>query len=272
MGLGQVALGVASLVMGMHHLRTGARRLSGTYDEGMEGYGGMDARRGAVPAPRSIQVPGRAFIDSGRRAVSTPNGQVPMRMRGFHIRTLDDRIKYLRRLAVEGKLDPEIYAFARKAVNRRCGNRWCIDEKDNLGEAKALFGALRQRKPPRMSARDVEAAGRVFRQIRNNVRYTSDISGVDTYQRPSHTLSLHGGDCDDYSTLTCATLGSVGIPCRFKVIRTKGAKDWNHIYAQAGFPRANPQRWISMDSSVNMPFGWEAPKRMVAASRVFRVR
>jgi transglutaminase-like putative cysteine protease len=118
---------------------------------------------------------------------------------------------------------------------------------------------------------DAAAARALFGNIRQNVRYTSDIMGVDTYQRPAHTLGLKSGDCDDYSSLTCSSLGSLGIPCRYKVIRTKGARDWNHIYAQAGFPRANPTRWISMDSSVNMPFGWEAPKSMVADSRTFRV-
>jgi transglutaminase-like putative cysteine protease len=147
-----------------------------------------------------------------------------------------------------------------------------VREKDNLGEARALFGAIQQRVPPQATRADVATARNVFNNLRRNIRYTSDIEGVDTYQKPAHTLALRTADCDDYSTLTCATLGSVGIPCRYKVIRTKGANDWNHIYPQAGFPRANPQRWISMDSSVNMPFGWEAPQRMVAASKVFRVR
>lgn len=188
-----------------------------------------------------------------------------MQMRSFNIRTLDDRIRYLQKLVDNGKRDPQIYAFARRALTKRCGNSWCISEKDNLGEAKAIFSAMRSTQNA-----DIAAAKSVFRNIRRNVRYTSDIAGVDTYQKPSHTLRLNSGDCDDYSTLTCSALGSVGIPCRFKVIRTRGANDWNHIYPQAGFPRANPKRWISMDSSVNMPFGWEAPPKMVAASRVFR--
>jgi hypothetical protein len=211
-------------------------------------------------------------MDSGRTNVAMPNGATEsMRMRSFNIRTLDDRIGYLKRLADEGKRDPNVYAFARRATSRRCGSRWCIDEKDNLGEARALFGAMRGSNPPKLSPRDIATARHMFQNIRSNVRYTSDIAGVDTYQKPSHTLALHSGDCDDYSSLTCSGLASLGIPCRYKVIRTKGAKDWNHIYAQAGFPRKNPTRWISMDSSVNMPFGWEAPPKMVAASRVFRV-
>ncbi len=265
MSLGHFALGVASLVMGVHHLSKGAQRLGMLRGGDLEG---MTADR-AMPAPGTY--PGRAFHNSGRGNVITPGGPRSMQMQSFNIRTLEDRIRYLHKLADDGKRDPEVYAFARRALSRRCGSGWCVPEKDNLGEARTLHGALRRAVPPRVSGRDMAAARGLFGNIRKNVRYTSDIANVDTYQKPGHTLALRTGDCDDYSTLTCASLQSIGIPCRYKVIRTKGAKDWNHIYAQAGLPRQKPTRWISMDSSVNMPFGWEAPPSMVAASRVFRV-
>jgi transglutaminase-like putative cysteine protease len=212
-------------------------------------------------------------MDSGRSMVSTPAGRVPMQMRTYNIRTLDDRIEHLRRHVDQGKRDPQVYAFARRATSRKCGGKWCVPEKDNLGETKALFDALKRANPraAKSANRDVAQARQVFGNQRGNVRYTSDIMGVDTYQKPAHTIALKAGDCDDHASLACSSLGSVGIPCRFKVIRTRGAKDWNHIYAQAGLPRHNPTHWISMDSSVNMPFGWEAPKSMVAASRTFRV-
>ncbi len=277
MSLSQVALGLASIALGINSLRSGVGRLSNASSAAKTRQrprpntridsNFMD--REAMPAP--VAVRGRAFANSGYRSVMASNGQrVPMQMRSFNIRTLDDRIDYLRRLVDTGKRDPQVYAFTRRAVTKKCGTKWCIDEKDNLSEAKAIFDAVRGSRPA-SSRGDLAAARNLFRQIRGSVRYTSDIAGVDTYQKPAHTLALKSGDCDDYSTLTCASLQSVGIPCRFKVIRTKGANDWNHIYPQAGFPRQNPTRWVSMDSSVNMPFGWEAPPKMVAASRVFRV-
>src|SRR5262249_22543060 len=105
------------------------------------------------------------------------------------------------------------------------------------------------------------------------VRYTSDILNIDTYQNPRRTLGdLHGGDCDDYTSSICALLLSIGIPCRFKVIRTKESSEWNHIYAQGGLPRANPTRWFTLDASVDKPFGWEAPASLVAESRIFSAR
>ena len=64
----------------------------------------------------------------------------------------------------------------------------------------------------------------------------------------------------------------VGIPCRLKGIRTKGADDWNHIYVQMGTPRRGPRKWIAFDASVDKPAGWEAPKSQIAASRLFPLR
>ena len=170
-------------------------------------------------------------------------------MRIYPVKSLDDRIVRIRERVARGMVDPKVYGFARRVVNQKCGDNWCIPEKDNLKEMEAIFKA-----------------------VRKNVRYTSDILGVDTYQHPKHTLGLNGGDCDDYSSLLCSLLLSLGIPCRLKVIRTRDAKEWNHIYAQGGLPRAAPTRWYSLDASVPKPFGWEAPASMVADTRIFSVR
>jgi transglutaminase-like putative cysteine protease len=194
--------------------------------------------------PQTTQTGPRGSL--GETFIPTPSGKI--RLRTYTIRNLDERIVHLRKLALAGKKDPAIYEFARRAVNAKCGANWCVPEKDNLAEARALFNA-----------------------VRKNVRYTSDIAGVDSYQKPGHTLNLRTGDCDDYSTLACAAAGSLGMPCRFKVIRTKDSPTWNHIYAQIGFPRRGPRKWVAFDASVDMPFGWEPPASMVAESRVFNI-
>lgn len=272
MSFKEVALGLASLAVGLNSLKKGFGHLSAAQAPQRNprfsaDFGGFADGPGRPAPRRPARMPGTPFANTGYRTVQASNGaRVPMQMRSFNIKTLDDRIAYLRRLVDAGKREPQVYAFTRRAVSRRCGEKWCVPEKDNLAEAKAIFGAMRNPNSP-----DLVAARKLFRSIRGNVRYTSDIAGVDTYQKASHTLALRTGDCDDYSTLTCSALQSIGIPCRFKVIRTKGANDWNHIFPQAGFPRLNPTKWVSMDSSINMPFGWEAPPRMVADSRVFRV-
>jgi len=226
MSLGHVALGFASIVIGLHQVSAGMRRLKGGR------------------APRQLAGPG-----FGKNPLMTQKGKTPVgniRLRTYRIRNLEERIRHLRDLVQQGKRDPVIYAFARQAVNKKCGKDWCIPEKNNLRELQALYAA-----------------------IRHNVRYTSDISGVDSYQKPRHTLALRTADCDDYSTLVCAAAATLGLPCRFKVIRTRGAPEWNHIFAQVGLPRKNPTKWISLDASVNMPMGWQAPPSMVDASKVF---
>lgn len=216
MGLGQVVLGLASLALGFQQLKNGTRVLG--------------------EATRRSQGLGR--VSQARTGT----------MRVLNVRNLDGRINHLRERVAKGKVDPDIYTFTRAAITKRCGNRWCINEKDTAREAEAIFNA-----------------------VRSHVRYTSDIAGIDTYQNPAKTLKLRAGDCDDYSSLICASLLSAGIPCRFKVIRTKGSNEWNHIYAQAGLPRQRPTRWVTMDASVPVSFGWEAPQSMVAESKVFSV-
>lgn len=231
MSLGKIVLGVAGIALGLRQIKNGADHLR------QAGGSAPSVSRG-TPVSRGTNRP---LSDV---TFNTPQG--PVRLKTHTIRNLDDRIVHLRKLVEQGKRDPVIYEFARNAVNGKCGPSWCTPEKDNLAEAKALFKA-----------------------IRANVRYTSDIAGIDSYQKPAHTLRFRTGDCDDYSILTCAAALSLGLPCRFKVIKTKGSPDWNHIYAQIGFPRRAPTKWVSFDASVNMPFGWEAPANMVDAHRVF---
>jgi hypothetical protein len=193
--------------------------------------------------------PGRGRTPVGGRHQRRVVGGQPVQMSIYPVKSLDDRINRIRDRVAKGMVDPQVYGFARKVVNQKCGGTWCIPEKDNLKEMQAIFQA-----------------------VRKNVRYTSDIHNIDTYQHPKHTLGLNGGDCDDYSSLLCSLLLSLGIPCRLKVIQTKDSRDWNHIYAQGGLPRAAPTRWYSLDASVPKPFGWEAPRNMVTKSRIFPVR
>lgn len=230
MSFGQVALGFASIVIGLHQLSSGVRRV-----------GGVPRARGRRRSLSSSLTPPTPLLTQHGK---TPVGNI--RLRTYRIRNLEERIRHLRDLVQQGKRDPVVYEFARRAINKKCGRDWCIPEKDNGRELRALFNA-----------------------IRRNVRYTSDIAGVDSYQKPRHTLALRTADCDDYSTLICAAAATLGLPCRFKVIRTRGAPEWNHIFSQVGLPRKRPAHWVSLDASVAMPMGWQAPFSMVADSKVF---
>jgi len=78
-------------------------------------------------------------------------------------------------------------------------------------------------------------------------------------------------NCDDYASLICACLQSIGYPVRLRVIRTQGAADWNHIYALVGLPPRGPTKWVPLDASIAKPAGWEAPPKMIADQRDFKV-
>lgn len=77
--------------------------------------------------------------------------------------------------------------------------------------------------------------------------------------------------CDDYSIVLASMLQSVGYPVKLRVIRTKDADDWNHIYVLVGLPPRQPTEWISLDGSVEKAAGWEAPKDIIAEIRDFSV-
>jgi len=163
--LGNVVLGLASVVLGLRQLSVGARHLSSPSNTTRSQRASRTSGRGSARSSSSTYV--RGF--EGQHA-KTPSGDI--RLKTHQIKNLDERIEYLRKLVEQGKRDPVVYEFARRAVNKKCGSNWCVPEKDNLAEIKALFQA-----------------------IRGNVRYTSDIAGIDSYQAPRHTLKLRTGDC-----------------------------------------------------------------------------
>ena len=227
--------------------------------------GGKRIAKAMSASPRSRDLSDAPFLPPGaglrsgspRRAPPrvSSSGRMqtlagPIRSRRMPVRNLDDRMKQISALANEGKFDPSVIAWTRRELSQKCrdgsnGEQWCAKEKDTRAEAAAIFRAMRR-----------------------DIRYTSDILGADTYQHPRVTLRLRTGDCDDYSSLGCAALMSAGIPCRFKVVQTKDSDTPNHIYIPAG-SRGNPQQWFSLDASVPVKPGWEVPPSMVAKSWIY---
>lgn len=230
MDLSRIILGIAGLAVAANGMKRSVEYIS----DGLE-------KKNKLPP----------LIDQGKHQRTLAG---PVRTTRRVVRSLEERITQISDLANQGKFDPEVIAWTRAQLSRKCrpgnnGEQWCVPEKNTLAEVKAIHDGLRR-----------------------DVRYTSDINGADTYQHPRVTLRLKTADCDDYSSLAAAALMSVGIPVRFKVIRTKDASTWNHIYVQAGVPKSRPQRWISIDASMPNGVGWEAPPSLVAESKIFYVQ
>lgn len=234
MDLGELMLGLAAVALGASTFKKGVERI----------------HRATQPSQTSVgRITAMPPVLSQGKHVQTRSG--PMRTTLHEVRSLDDRIAAIAKKANEGKTDPRVIAWARKELSRKCrsgwnGEQWCVPEKDTLAEIEAIYKALRR-----------------------DIRYTSDVVGVDTYAHPKRTLEMGGGDCDEYSATACAALMSIGIPCRFKVIRTKDSPTWNHIYVEAATSKQNPTKWIALDASVAAKPGWEAPKSMVAETKIY---
>lgn len=173
----------------------------------------------------------------------------PYKTTMYQVSTIQQRIARCIDMTNKGRNNAAVREFATRAVAKKCGGKWCVAEKDYLGEVEAVYGA-----------------------VRNNVRYVRDTFNADLFQSPMRTMQFRSGDCDDFSILIAALLQSIGYPVRFRVIRTRGSSDWNHIYNMVGLPPRAPRKWVPVDGSVGYGVGWQAPARMVAAHKDFEVK
>jgi len=82
--------------------------------------------------------------------------------------------------------------------------------------------------------------------VRDNIRYTKDIFGVETLHSVINVLNLGYGDCDDQTMLISAMLESIGHPTRLKAVGfSKGSL--SHIYAQV-FVNG---KWVAVETTMD---------------------
>jgi len=99
----------------------------------------------------------------------------------------------------------------------------------------------------------------LFEYVRDHIRYSRDIQGVETVQIPAVTLDLAQGDCDDKSTLLAALLASVGHKTRFVAVGYSRPGAYSHVFVEVFVDGA----WMPLDATVLQPLGW-APRAAVA--------
>lgn len=167
----------------------------------------------------------------------------------IEVHTLEDRIALISELIIAGRRDGKIWKDSRQILGRKCGEDWCVAERDYDGEVKALFYDLQGR-----------------------VRYVLDPIDFDTYARTGLTLDAAGGDCDDAAITLGSYLGSVGYPVKLRVIQlVNSLQEWDHIYVLVGTPPDAPEKWVSLDLTVRSPPGWEVPQHYVQRAKDFDV-
>ena len=85
--------------------------------------------------------------------------------------SIDARVKLIRKLIVAGHLNPTLHERTVEILSQKCGNNWCVAEKDCKGEVEWLFNAIRN---PRS---------------KYAVRYTRDMLLADTFTAAERTRS-----------------------------------------------------------------------------------
>jgi len=216
--LGEIIVGAGFILRGIGKIREPSA------NGGLLGRGPAQAK--ALPQPRVIE---KATLKQ--------------------VRNIDERVAEIQKLIQKGSLNPAIEETVSEILSRKCGEKWCVREKDYLGEVSALFWAMRDPASP------------------NAMRYRRDHVRVDQFHGADKLLKLRTGDCDDGVILLGSMLQSAGYPVKLRIIQTTDSATWSHVYALAGLPPTNPTRWLPLDWSVedSVP-GWEAPGAKEAAS------
>jgi transglutaminase-like putative cysteine protease len=94
---------------------------------------------------------------------------------------------------------------------------------------------------------------RVFRFVRDEIRYTLDINGVETLQTPEATLAIGHGDCDDKATLLAALLEASGHHTRFHAIGLAPG-ELSHVFVET---LIGDNEWIALDpTELDAEVGW----------------
>lgn len=133
-------------------------------------------------------------------------------------------LQYMRKFANDAKVMPEIRALAHKIVEN-------VSQKDAVGEVEAIQ-----------------------RWVKSNIRYTFDIAGIETLQRPDVTIDIGHGDCDDQSTLVAALGEAVGYQARFVAIGS--GSEYEHVFCELYLPGFG---WVSVETTEPVDIGWEPP-------------
>lgn len=196
----------------------------------------------AIARERKIATQVRGLGRQLARAQQAPiigsysDGNMKTTMRQSAVMPIEQRIATIQDLIHKSVQDPQMRKIALQ-VTSQC------PERDKMCEANAIYNFVKAR-----------------------VRYTGDVGairhpdgnveGVDLYQSARRTLEFGGGDCDDHNILNGTLLALNGIDPVLRVVKTRGADDWEHIYA-GFFP--SRKKFVALDTTLpgNASFGVE---------------
>lgn len=167
------------------------------------------------------------------------DGNMTTTLREQHNMPIEVRVASIQKQIEKSIQDPEMRKLALK-ITAHC------PERDGLCEAKAVYDFTKQR-----------------------VRYTGDVApikwsdgsveGVDLFQSARRTIEIGGEDCDGHSIVNATLLALNGITPRLRVVKTRGAEDWEHIFTGALLPKGGGDKFYALDTTLpgNDHFGRE---------------
>ena len=97
---------------------------------------------------------------------------------------------------------------------------------------------------------------KLFYYVRDKIRFTRDVQGIETLQYPENTANWGGGDCDCKTILLGALLKTIGNKIRFSIYKINNPDKFDHINLQVFLRRSN--KWFTLDpTKKSKPFGWK---------------
>lgn len=137
-------------------------------------------------------------------------------------RGVEQTVRAMRRLIDQGKKDPVIRELAANIIRDAR-----VPAFDFAGESRAIYDWVRQ-----------------------NLRFTRDVYGVETLQAAREIVRLGIGDCDDFTVLICSLLGTIGHRARIVTIsKPDDEKNFSHVFPQDCLSGS----WITMDAARRDP-------------------
>lgn len=175
------------------------------------------------------------------------------------IKTLDQRVGWIRKGILEDSVSPEAVSAARWIISQKCvgegrETKWCVDPKNAQSEANALYWAIKDPASPYA------------------IRYTNDHTEVDMFGSVGSLQRVPAGDCDDMARALGAYSRVIGFPVRLVVVQTVNGDGPEHIWAEVDLEKGMDRpRWYPLDPTEDHGPGWKVPARAIRKTWVFKV-
>lgn len=176
------------------------------------------------------------------------------------VKTLDQRVKWIRKGIIDDSIDPKVVSAARWIVSRKCSNddgsmRWCVPPKNAQAEAAALFNAYKDPNSPYA------------------VRYTNDHVEVDFFASAELQQRVPAEDCDGAARALGAMGRAIGFPARLVVVQTIHGEGPEHIWVELDLAKGMSRaQWYPLDpTEEEFAAGQKLPDKMIRKRWIYSV-